>query len=359
MKGFSFPIYNTKSNGESRIFDLNDPAGRRQYFDLKVRREIEALRTYLHSSTFVGFLLGKKNSGKGTYAKLFADAVGAEHVRHLSVGDVVRAAHVDFEDASKRAELAAYLKNRYRGFSPLGEAIDALLGRSTAKLLPTELILALVEREIARSPRQAIFIDGFPRSLDQVSYSLYFRELMGYRDDPDFFVFIDVPMNVIDERMRYRVICPKCQTPRNTKLLRTKEVGYDVLSKMFYLICDNPTCGAARMVPKEGDELGIEVIRERLELDDTVMRTLLGLEGVPKVYLRNAIPVAEADASVDAYEITPAYRYELEPSGERVRVVEERWVVEDEDGVPSYSLLPAAVVASLIAQTAKVLGLVG
>jgi len=40
-------------------------------------------------------------------------------------------------------------------------------------LLPTELILALVKREIAKRPRKTLFIDGFPRDMDQVSYSLF------------------------------------------------------------------------------------------------------------------------------------------------------------------------------------------
>src|SRR3989344_4540913 len=60
-------------------------------------------------------------------------------------------------------------------------------------LLPTEFILALVERKIDQIGRKAIFIDGFPRDLDQISYSLYFRSLIGYREDPAFFTFISLP----------------------------------------------------------------------------------------------------------------------------------------------------------------------
>ena len=75
--------------------------------------------------------------------------------------------------------------------------------------------------------KKALFIDGFPRDLDQVSYSLFFRDLIGYRADPDIFILIDVPNSVIDERIKYRVVCPKCHTPRNLKLLATKQVEYD------------------------------------------------------------------------------------------------------------------------------------
>ena len=72
--------------------------------------------------------------------------------------------------------------------------------------------------------------------------------------------------------------------------------------------------------------------------------------------MRNAIPVDKAKEFVDDYEITPSYRYEWDAGSKRVRVIEEPWTVKDDEGVLSYSLLPAAVAVSLIKQTAKVLG---
>lgn len=359
MQGFSFPVFKTKVEGHSEKFMLEDPVERRKYFAVKAGAEIEKLRNYLQkSNTFVGFLLGPKNSGKGTYTKLFMEAVGGEHIAHISVGDIVRGVDKELHDEKKKKELTTFLERRYRGPIAVKQALDIFLGRDTKTLMPTEAILALVEREIDKIGRKAVFIDGFPRSLDQVSYSLYFRALMGYRDDPDFFVFIDVPGAVIDERMKYRVVCPQCQTPRNTKLLRTKDVGHDPKEDKFYLLCDNPGCdgfGKARMVSKEGDELGIEAIRGRIELDKKVMSNLLGLQGIPKVYLRNSVPVDVAAEYIDDYEITPAYRYELE--GGKVKVVEEPWTIKDEEGNVSYSLLPAAVALALIKQTAQALNL--
>jgi adenylate kinase family enzyme len=128
--------------------------------------------------------------------------------------------------------------------------------------------VALIKYEIAKHPKQAIFIDGFPRAMDQVGYSMYLKEIIGYRDDPDFLVFISLPNPVIHERIKYRVVCPICKVPRNLKLLATKHAGYDEATGQFYLMCDKPECKGARMVPKEGDEQGIEPIRERLETDD-------------------------------------------------------------------------------------------
>ncbi|MBI2609686.1 nucleoside monophosphate kinase [Candidatus Giovannonibacteria bacterium] len=356
MKDLEFPIFKTKIEGKNEKFSLEDPVERRKYFEFKAGPEIEKIRGWLETNTFVAILLGKKNSGKGTYSKLFSEIVGPERIAHVSVGDIVREAHKDFEDSAKKKELLDFMKRRYRGFISIDKAIDALTGRDTSSLLPSEFILALVEKEIDKIGRKAIFIDGFPRNLDQISYSLYFRSLIGYRDDPDLFVFIDLPESVIHERMRYRVVCPVCHTPRNLKLLRTKEVGYDSESKNFYLVCDNFSCKQARMVSKEGDELGIEAIRNRIEVDEEVMKTLRRLEGVPKILLRNSVPVDKAADFVDDYEITPAYRYELESSG-KVRVIEEPWTANDDRGVLSYSLLPQAVTVSLIKQISLALGL--
>ena len=357
MKNFDFPIFKTKATGVKKKFALEDPIERRKYFELKAGNEIEKIRGYLRTGTFMGFLLGKKNSGKGTYSKLFMEAIGADRVAHISIGDIVRSVHKDLSDKKKKKELVEFLKKRYRGFITIEKALDVILGRDTKTLLPAEIILALVEREISRLDRKAIFIDGFPRNLDQISYALYLRALMGYRDDPDFFIFIDVPESVIDERIKNRVICPICQTPRSLKLLRTKEIGYDDKTKEFYLLCDNQTCKGKRMIKKEGDELGIEPIRARIEIDDKIQENLLQLQGVPKVFLRNSIPADVANKYVDDYEITPAYRYELEESTKNIKVIEEPWLTKNEKGIPSYSLLPAAVTVGLIKQIANILEL--
>lgn len=360
MKGIEFPLFSTKLAGAGPRFRLEDPVERRRYFDLKVGAEIERIREYLRTGTFVGFLLGKKNSGKGTYAKLFMEAMGGDRIALLSIGDAVRSADRDLRDPAGKEALTRFLELRYRGFITVEQMYDVILGRDTKTHLPTEVIVALIERELNRIGRKAIFLDGFPRNLDQVSMALYFRTFMGYRDDPDFFIFIDVPEAILDERIKNRVICPKCQTPRSLKLLRTKNIGYDESAKEFYLLCDNPQCGSnVRMVPKEGDEFGIDPIRPRLELEGNIMRKLLELQGVPKILLRNSVPVDKAEETVDEYEITPAYRYEWDAPARRVNVIEEPWTVADDNGVPSYSLLPAAVVVSLIKQTAAVLGLAG
>lgn len=356
----NFPVFNTKRPGTKEKFDLNSPAGRHQYFHDKVGQEIEEIKEYLEHQTFVGFLLAKKQAGKGTYSKMFAELIGSERFEHLSIGDLVRKVHQGIEDLAERDDLYNYLHQNYRGFISVDEAMDAFLGRSTQTLIPTEFILTLVRREIENAPRKAFFIDGFPRSLDQVSYSLYFREIMNLRDDPDFFVLIDLPESVIDARMKARVVCPICQTSRNTNLLPTKFVTYQQDTQQFQLICDNPECsghGERIMEGKEGDELGIEAIRERIEMDGELISRAYSLHGVPRVLLRNSIPVSEAEATVDPYEITPAYKYHYNEQTQEVEISEEPWIIPDDQGVDSFSLLAAPVVLSLIVQIHAILGL--
>lgn len=358
MKNLNFPIFKTKIDGTSQRFDLNDVKEREKYFYSKAEKEIEKLKDYFNTgNTFVAYLLGKKNSGKGTYAKLFMEVFGPKKVGHIAVGDIVRDVHKNLSDVNKRSEFINFLEKNYRGFQLINKIENIILGRDTTTLLPAELIVALIKFEISKRPKQALFIDGFPRAVDQIGYSLFLKELIGYRDDPDFFIFIDVPESVIYERVRYRVVCPRCHTTRNLRVNTVKKVGFDEKNNQFYLGCDNPECKNERMVVKEGDELGIEPIRERLETDEQIFRQLLSLTGIPKIYLRNSVPVDKSKEYIDDYEITPAYYYEVDKSNNTVNTIEKPWIINDDDGVPSYSLLPAAVELALIKQTVNVLGL--
>lgn len=344
----SFPLslYQTKVDGLTKKFNLMNPGDRHEYFMAKAGKEIEALQDYFSNNTFIAYWLGKKNSGKGTYSKLMMEIFGADKITHISVGDLVRRLSADLNDAAKKEALLKYFAEHYRGYMSIDDCIQAFLSRDTASLLPNEFILTLVKYEIDSSPKKTIFIDGFPRNLDQVSYSMYFRNLIDYRQDPDIFIAIDIPENVIDERMKYRVVCPICQTPRSLKLLATPEVGYDEAKQEFYLKCDNPNCNQARMIAKEGDNLGIEAIRDRLEMDDALIQKVFSIHGIPKILLRNSIPVAEADRLIDNYEITPAYEYSLEDG--KPKVAETPYVVKDDEGIDSYSLMAPAVVVSLV-----------
>jgi len=351
-----FPIFKTKIKGVNKEFDLTDPKEQKEYFKLKAGKEIEKLREYLKKNTFIVYLLGKKNSGKGTYAKMFAEVVWPEKIAHFSVGDMIRGIDEELEDPGKKKELIDFLKANYRGRFSLNEIIHDLENRDTITLRPTELILSLVKREIGRKEKKALFIDGFPRDLDQISYSLFFRDLIGYRDDPDIFILIDVPDTVIDARIKSRVICPGCKTPRNSRLLISDtKVEYDRKADEFYLICEK--CGNQRMVPKEGDELGVKAIKERLKIDENLMERAFSLYGIPKVLLRNSVPTERAKDFIDDCEITPEYNYQWDEKNKKVKIIKKPWTIPDDNGIPSYSLLAQPVAVSLIKQMVDILNL--
>jgi adenylate kinase family enzyme len=354
MKGIDFPIYKTKMDNDKK-FDLSDPDERQKYFEFKAGKDIEDIKEFLKENTFVVYLLGKKSAGKGTYSKMVADAIGKEKVEHFSVGDMIREVDKELKDDDKKEDLVKFLEENYRGWIDIDEVIARLEGRSTESLLPTPLILTLIKREIAKRGRKVLFIDGFPRNMDQISYSLFFRDLIGYREDVDIFALLDVPENVIDERIKYRKVCPECNTSRNLKLFPTSKVEYDKEEDKFHLICDNSDCKEVRMVRKEGDEKGIEPLRDRLDLDEKLIKQAFQLHGIPKVLVRNSIPVDKADEYVSDYEITPEYKYEYDEKNDEVKIKEVPWTVKDDEGVESYSLLAPPAVVSFLGQLADVL----
>ncbi|KKQ84261.1 MAG: hypothetical protein UT08_C0020G0010 [Candidatus Woesebacteria bacterium GW2011_GWB1_38_8] len=365
MKNLEFPIIGTRlqapgaqvtggqAKGSYKTFDISSPSGRKKYFEAKVGDEIKYISKYLENGSFIVYLLGKKNSGKGTYSKLVTEIFGEDKIAHVSVGDLVRETD-DWKTFVKSGRFKK-LERYYRGYVAFDDIVKSLSSRSTEKLLPTEFILALLKAHIDELKGKAIFIDGLPRAMDQISYSLYFRDIINYRQDPDFFALIDIPESVIDERMKYRVVCPRCQTSRNIKLLITSKIEYDKKAKEFYLVCDNPTCKGARMVRKEGDEKGLEPIRERLMNDEELIKTAFQLHGIPKILMRNHVPVAEADKYFDHYELTPEYSFKWDEKSKKVKVVEKPWTVKDDNGEECYSLLAPAVVVGFIKQISEVL----
>ncbi len=354
MKGIEFPIFKTKMDND-RKFNLSDPKEKEEYFFFKAGDEIKEIRKFLERSAFIVYLLGKKSAGKGTYSKMLSEVIDPEKIDHFSIGDMIRDIDKEIKDDNKKEELAEFLRKNYRGWNSLEEVMDILQGRSTTNLLPTDFILTLVKREIAKRGRKVIFIDGFPRNMDQISYSLFFRDLIGYRDDADFFVLIDVPEQVIDERVKWRRVCPKCNTSRNLKLLPTSKIDYDKEKDEFHLLCDNPKCDEVRMVEKEGDKAGIDPIRERLEMDEKLIKQAFNLYGIPKILLRNSVPIDKAEEYVSEYELTPEYNYEWNEVENKADIKETPWTIKDDNGVESYSLMAPPVVVSFIKQLADIL----
>lgn len=333
----------------SKSYDLSKRSQRTLYFREKFGDQIDYIKNRLEETNIVLYFLAPKFAGKGMYSGMLQEALGSEFFHHISIGDLVR----DFPQTYKkeRQELTSFLKQDYRGPIPLEKAIENALNPDPTTTLPDSFMLSLLKYEIQKRPKKSLLIDGFPRTPDQVTYSILFRELIDYKNDVDMFVLINVPYAVLDARAKYRVVCPKCHNTRNIKLSITEEVEYDEKEDKFYLICDNPACDHVRMLPKPGDELGIAKYANRIKRETQLMEIGRQLHGIPKIELFNAIPVIHKDVVQD-YELTPEYSFTYENG--KVKVHTKPWAVK-EHGQEYLSLLPAPVILQFLKQLYEIL----
>lgn len=344
----------TPKEESSKEYDLLNPAERKLYFNAKVGDEIEILREYLKNNTFIAYMLGPKMAGKSSYTNLMKEIFGAETFGQVIVGDLVREADEEYRAKGKDSEIYKYTTENYRGVLSLEEIFEDLLGRSTSNLRPTDFILMLVKRKIVQMGKKSLFIDGFPRNVDQISYSLYFRDLVDFRDDPDLFVLINLPLTVIEDRIKERRYCPKCKASWNLLLSPTTKIEYDDSAKEIIMKCDNPQCEPVKMIRKEGDEKGIEIIADRIMADMEMMQMARKMHGIRRVELFNSFEKSEVHKYFDDYELTKMHEYNVRDS--KVETTISPYEFED-GGKSYYSLTQAPVVVQLIRGLVRELGL--
>ncbi len=123
-------------------------------------------------------LLGVQGSGKGTQAKRLASEYG---LRHLSTGDMLRAAMADG--------------------TPLGQRVKPIY--DAGELVPDDLMIELI-RERVQSPETAdgVILDGFPRTMAQADA---LDAMLADVDRPLAVVLeLQIPDEVAIERLRKR-----------------------------------------------------------------------------------------------------------------------------------------------------------
>lgn len=354
-----FPIFNSKSLSDGNIYDLGDAVSRKRYFEAKLGSKIDAVKEYLDTGGgFIGYLLAKKQAGKGTYSKMIEEILGPERYAHISAGDLVRKYHKLLENPETDPTLYSKLKKEYRGFISLDDAIKALLSRTQDKVsVPSELMLALLKIEIDSLNKPALFIDGLPRTIDQVSYSLFFRQLVNYKDSPDFFVLIDVPEEIIDARMKGRFVCPLCATSKNMYFNPSRFIRFFENHKPpYYFLCDNSLCtgfGKQELVSKEGDAAGKSSIAERLKQDQELMEMAFSLHGIPKILLRSTVDYDKRTEYLEDYEVQKSYFYHV-TNGEVITQLQP-WVFNDDDGKKVVTMYAATYVVNLFSQIYDIL----
>jgi adenylate kinase len=130
--------------------------------------------------------LGPPGAGKGTQAKRLAARFG---IPQLSTGDILR--------------------NAVAAGTPLGRQAKALM--DAGKLVPDEIVNGIIEDALA-SPEVAtgFLLDGFPRTVAQATA---LDEMLRRRGKKiEHVVLLEVPTDVLVERLSGRQTCPVDQT---------------------------------------------------------------------------------------------------------------------------------------------------
>ena len=162
-------------------------------------------------------LLGPPGSGKGTHAARITHSYG---IPAVSTGDALR------------EQLAIG--------SPLG--MRAKVYMDAGKLVPDEIIDDLVEDLFEKRDMEKGFLfDGFPRTVEQAKALDGFLAKKGKRLDT--VLFLNVPKDVLIERIAGRRVCPACGDSYNLGWKDPEAEG----------ICD--LCGT-RLIRREDDEPG-------------------------------------------------------------------------------------------------------
>ena len=165
-------------------------------------------------------LLGPPGAGKGTYASRLKRRLG---IPHISTGDMVR------DEIKAKTELGRTLK----------EYIDK------GELVPDEIIINLLRRRLEEPDCKGGFIlDGFPRTIPQA-------EALDKITEIDVVINLNVPDDIIVQRLSNRLVCRRCGAIYNRLTLKPKRD----------MICD--ICGG-ELYTREDDKP--EVVRERLRV---------------------------------------------------------------------------------------------
>ena len=125
-------------------------------------------------------LLGAPGSGKGTVAG--ALAAGHANLKHMSSGDLLRGAVAKGTEAGQQAK--AFMES--------------------GRLVPDALIATMIKDVVAETTGDVtMLLDGFPRNLAQA-------EILAEMGAPvKSAVLIDVPDEIIQDRIAGRRTCPK------------------------------------------------------------------------------------------------------------------------------------------------------
>jgi len=144
-------------------------------------------------------LLGAPGAGKGTVAKLLTKIDGSVQI---STGDILRAAVAAGSELGKQAEAAM----------------------KAGDLVSDDLIMGIMGERLKEDDcKSGYLLDGFPRTIPQAEALKVLLANMG--EELDAVVNIDVPRDVILDRLTTRRTCEGCGEIYNIKSNPPKEEG--------------------------------------------------------------------------------------------------------------------------------------
>lgn len=127
--------------------------------------------------------MGAPGAGKGTQARLLQER---HKLPQISTGDILR--------AMKEVR------------TPLAEEVNAIM--NAGRLVPDALMIDVVRERTSREDcRSGYILDGFPRTAVQAEMLEKLASEQGKRILP---ITIDVPFDVLEQRMAGRRSCPVC-----------------------------------------------------------------------------------------------------------------------------------------------------
>lgn len=135
-------------------------------------------------------LMGAPGSGKGTLSTFLKEH---KPYVHICLGDLLR------------EEIA-------QG-TPEGLLCKALV--QNGELVPNEIMFAIFRRRFEANLDKPMIIDGLVQSKENIEF---FDQLLAEHDlsDSFYFVYLNIPKEVVENRLLKRCVCPVCQIPYRT-----------------------------------------------------------------------------------------------------------------------------------------------